>query len=901
MLSDQSTRRRAVSKWKSFFAEHWLYLVLLFVLALTAVLLRDSGAQPYLFVKRWVVWVGLLGVGLFLLRRLYLESERRLLAERAEFQSGHQLSAVLEQLPAMVWATDRDLKVTSLAGAALETLGVTPSKIIGEQVDALFAPVDESEPAAEAYAQALKGQAAHYDANHRGHQWECHVVPLRNGEHRITGCLGIALDVSAQRRAEATLRDSEDRYRQLVENSPGMICTHDLNGVVLSINPAAAEAIEYRPDEIMGHRLVEFIDPEHQSEFADYLRRLREQAADDGLMVIRTRSGDQRVLAYYNTLVLTGDGKPYVLGHAQDVTARVRAEKALRDSEQRFKDFAEVAADFFWEISSDLRFTYLSERCQEVMGVSAEHMLNKTWEELLDEGLQDKRKWSRHLKELEKRIAFEDFEVTWIRPDGDARVLRISGRPVVSRHGVFAGYRGVSRDVTESYLMTQKIAYQATHDGLTGLVNRREFERRLSMAVNAAKRVGSQHALLYMDLDQFKLVNDTAGHIAGDELLESLSDVLRQKARAADTLARLGGDEFGLLLENCPLDKALEIAQSLVDSVRNYAFEWEERTFKIGISIGLVPITQDTVDSVQALTQGDVACYTAKDLGRNQVHVYSGKGGEPSSRHLELYRATEIREALTEQTFDLFVQPIYDLGPGDNQTLKYYEVLVRLIDARGNTLPPRQFIPAAERYGMMPAVDRWVVTRVLKYFSEERTLPEGVGISINLSGYSIADEKFADDLVAEVQCTALAPSSICFEINENAVMRNLRTAIQFIKRIKALGCQFALDDFGSGLTSVAYLRSLSIDYLKIDGSFVREMDSEAPDHSVVSMINSLGHMVGTKTIAEAVENEGEIEGLKQLGVDCAQGYIFGKPVRIDDVPFESQPANPRDTRTQASS
>ncbi|MDH3282694.1 MAG: EAL domain-containing protein, partial [Gammaproteobacteria bacterium] len=764
-----------------------------------------------------------------------------------------------------------------------------------QRADALLKPIGELELSSQAYTRALAGEAAHYDARHKNRQLECHIVPLRNGDRKISGCLGIALDVSEQRQTEATLRDSEDRYRQLVENSPGLICTHDLDGVVLSINPAAAEVIEYRPDEIVGHRLVEFIDPDRQAGFPAYLRRLREQAADDGLMLIRTRSGQRRVLAYHNTLVLAAQGKPYVLGHAQDVTDRVQAEKALRHSEKRFKDFAEIAADFFWEISEEGRFTYLSERCHEVMGVNADDMLNKTWEELLDVGLQDKRKWSRHLKELEKRVAFEDFEVTWIRPDGDARVIRISGRPVLNEHSAFAGYRGVSRDVTESYLMTQKIAYQATHDGLTGLVNRREFERRLSMAVNAAKRVGSHHALCYMDLDQFKLVNDTAGHIAGDELLESLSDILRQKARAADTLARLGGDEFGLLLENCPLDKALEIAQALVDSVRNYVFKWEDRTFEIGISIGLVPITPDTVDSVQALTQGDVACYTAKDLGRNQVHVYSGKGGEPSSRHLELYRATEIREALTAQSFDLFVQPIYDLL-ADTRILKYYEILVRLIDNRGNTLPPRQFIPAAERYGMMPDVDRWVVKRVLDYFGEEHTLPEGVGISINLSGYSIADEKFADDLMAEVQRTALSPSCICFEINENAVMRNLRTAIQFIKRIKALGCQFALDDFGSGLTSMAYLRSLSIDYLKIDGAFVREMDSTAPDHSVVSMINNLGHMVGTKTIAEAVENEGEIEGLKQLGVDCAQGYILGRPMSIDEVQFESKP-NPKNRAT----
>ncbi len=882
---------QSTPRWKLFVAEHWLYLVLLVVLAVAAILLRDTAEAPYLFLKRWFVWLGLFGVGLFLLKRLYVETERRAIAEHAEFESGRQLGAVLEQLPAMVWTTDRDLRLTSLAGAAVKTLNLTPPLLLGSPAEVLLQPVGDGEKCAVVYQAALAGEATHYDAYHDERQFECHVVPLRDSDSEITGCLGIALDVSDQRQAEAVSRDREDRYRQLVENSPGMICTHDLDGVVLSINPAAAQGIGYRQEEIEGRRLVEFLDPSRQGEFADYLRRVREQAADDGLMLVLTRHGERRVWAYHNTLVLTADGKPYVLGHAQDVTARVRAEKALRESEQRFKDFAEVAADFFWELDDQLRFTYLSERCQVVMGVSAERMLHKTWNQLLDESLQDERKWSRHLQELDRRIAFEDFEVTWIRPDGDARVIRISGRPVISEHGVFKGYRGVSRDVTESYLMTQKITYQATHDGLTGLVNRREFERRLSMAVNSAKRLGSHHALCYMDLDQFKLVNDTAGHIAGDELLESLADILRQKARAADTLARLGGDEFGLLLENCPLEKALQIAQSVVESINHYVFEWEGRNFNVGISIGLVPITPDTVDSVQALTQGDVACYTAKDLGRNQVHVYSGKGGESNSRHLELFRATEIREALTAQSFELYVQPIYDLD-NDGDTLQCYEILVRLVDNQGNTLPPRQFIPAAERYGMMPAVDRWVIKNVLAYFEGTHELPEGVGISINLSGYSIADANFADELVTEIQRTKLSASRICFEINENAVMRNLGTAIQFIKRVKALGCKFALDDFGSGLSSVAYLRSLSIDYLKIDGTFVREMDLTAPDHSVVSMINNLGHMIGTKTIAEAVENQREIEGLRQLGVDCAQGYVLGKPIRIEQAGLD------RDTPTE---
>lgn len=873
---------------RTFIAENWLYLVFLVVLALAAVFLPDSNTG-YAKAQQWFAWLGLLSVVLLLFNRLYRESERRKVAEQAEVRSKKRLAAVLEQLPAMVWTTDRDLQLTSLAGAVATMLDKRIVELMGTPAEELFDPADD--PSIErAYTSALGGEAATFNAYRAERHFRCHIVPLRTNADRIDGCLGIASDVSDQKQAEVILRESEDRYRQLVESSQGMICTHDLDGFVLSINPAAAKSVGYRPGDIIGRRLDEFLDPKAKPLFPDYLKRMREHAADEGTMLIQTRDGEHRMWAYHNTLVLTAQGQPYVLGHAQDITDRMRAENALKQSEQRFRDFAEVAADFFWELDAESRFIYLSERCQDVMGIKPDEMLQRTWEQLLDEGLQDKRKWLIHLKELTKRIAFEDFEVTWIRPDGDARVLRISGRPVIDQRGAFAGYRGVTRDVTDAYLMTQKIAYQATHDGLTGLVNRREFERRLGMAVNSAKRVGAHHALCYMDLDQFKLVNDTAGHIAGDELLELLADVLRQRARAADTIARLGGDEFGFLLENCPLDKALEIAQSTVESVGNFVFSWEGQSFEIGVSIGLVPITEDTTDSVQALTQGDVACYTAKDLGRNQVHVYSGKGSEPSRRHLELYRATEIREALTAQRFELYAQPIYQLEKSSKK-LRYYEIFVRLIDREGNTLPPSKFIPPAERYGMMPALDRWVIKNTLDYFGGSQRLPDGVGVSINLSPYSLSDIGFVDDLLAEVDRAELEADRICFEINEAAVMRNLSTAIDFIKKLKATGCKFALDDFGSGLSSVAYLRSLAIDYLKIDGTFIREMDSTALDHSVVSMINNLGHMVGTQTIAEAVEHESDIDRLRELGVDYAQGYVLGKPIRIDEMMFEQASVN----------
>ena len=452
--------------------------------------------------------------------------------------------------------------------------------------------------------------------------------------------------------------------------------------------------------------------------------------------------------------------------------------------------------------------------------------------------------------------------------------------PIRGRDGQVLGAVLVFHDVSENRRLVQRLEYDATHDALTGLINRAEFERRLERALASARQHGAQHALCYLDLDQFKLVNDTAGHMAGDQLLRQIDVLLSEMFRERDTLARIGGDEFGLLLDNCPLDRAQVIAQTVVNTLRDLRFHWEERTYQIGVSIGLVAITAEVQDTTQLLTQADVACYTAKELGRNQVHVYQRADSESALRHSEILGAAGLRDALEQGRFRLHYQPIVPLSTLDPRPTRY-EVLLRVVYKSSPTentelVLPAAFIPAAERYGLMGAIDRWVIKAAFREYAA------GIGqtdakIAINLSGNSLSDETLLDFIEAQFAEYAFSPAQVCFEITETAAIQNLRRATELMAALKRRGSQFALDDFGSGLSSFHYLKTLPVDYLKIDGSFVKDMIENAHDCALVAAINQMSHTLGIQTIAEYTHSPAIVERLRELGVDYAQGYFFGQP------------------------
>ena len=475
-----------------------------------------------------------------------------------------------------------------------------------------------------------------------------------------------------------------------------------------------------------------------------------------------------------------------------------------------------------------------------------------------------------------------------VQHDGAHLPIEHSAAPIHDRAGRAVGTVLVFRDVSKPREITAMLSYQASHDDLTGLHNRRDFEQRLARAIDEARCAGTQHALCYMDLDQFKIINDTCGHVAGDELLRQLAALLRSKVRASDSLARLGGDEFGLLLESCPPDQAERIAHALIEQVRSFRLTWRQETHSIGLSVGLVCIDRETEDLAQVLSAADAACYAAKEKGRNRLHIYQPNDSDLTVRRGEMQWVARLRRALEEDRLRLYAQTIRPLRPGAEDGLMI-EILVRLIDESGEIVAPAAFIPAAERYGLMPAVDRRVIETTFAALNRFRRFHERRLSScfINLSGLSWSDESLPEYILAQAERHKLPPNMVCFEITETAAITNLANTVAFIHKLGAQGFRFALDDFGSGMSSFGYLRQLPVDILKIDGGFVRNMATDKIDQAMVDTINRIGHTMGIQTIAEFVESAEILARLETLGVDYAQGYAISRPQPLESVLADS--------------
>jgi diguanylate cyclase (GGDEF)-like protein/PAS domain S-box-containing protein len=469
-----------------------------------------------------------------------------------------------------------------------------------------------------------------------------------------------------------------------------------------------------------------------------------------------------------------------------------------------------------------------------------------------------------------------------IKRDGNEMYIESTASPILDGSGAVSGGVLVIHDVSESRELNRKLSYHASHDILTGLVNRREFELRLERSLRSARARETSYALCHVDVDQFKIINDTCGHSAGDALLGQIGALLKTKIRWCDTLARIGGDEFGVLLESCSLEEAMQMADQLRETLRNHKFVWEERTFRLGCSVGVVPITGDSEEVAALLSAAESACTAAKAAGRNRVYSSQDNDIDLMRRRREMQWAARINNALEESRFDLYrmsIRPLQKADPG-----AHFELLLRMRDEAGNIVSPDNFIAAAERYGLMPAIDRWVIENALRWLVSEADERERLAMcSINLSGQSLGDDKFLPFVQRALKNSGIDASKICFEITETAAIASFAQAYRFIAALKELGCRFALDNFGTGLSSFGYLKLFPVDFLKIDGCFVKEILHDPIDREMVRSINEIGHLTGKLTIAEFAENAEIIMMLMNLGVDYAQGYGIASPQRIRKV------------------
>ena len=673
------------------------------------------------------------------------------------------------------------------------------------------------------------------------------------------------------------LKEEESRYRTLFEHANDAIFVSDIKTYkILDLNDNAVSQFGYTRQELQR---MTFMDLDGSGDPEGYLLKVNKIKKDGELVhehIYRRKDGSKMPVEISSRVVEAGNLHVF-LSFVRDITARKKIEEELLTQSQIITNMVEGA---FLARASDAVIVYTNPSFERMFGYESGEMLGMHMSSLnanTDKNATDIT--DEITRELDKHGVWRG-EVCNVKKDGS--IFWCSVNISSFSHAVYGDVRvSINADATERRQAEDKLSYQASHDTLTGLINRNEFEQRANRLLSTTRLDQSEHAMCFLDLDQFKVINDTCGHTAGDELLRRLGKLLQKIVRRRDTLARLGGDEFGILMEHCSLEQANRVTSTILQAIKDYQFVWEGEAFRIGASIGLVAITETTANFTELFKQADAACYLAKDLGRNRIHVYLPEDTELAIRHGEMQWVGRINQALDDNRFCLHAQPIIALNSGDQ---KHYELLVRMLDTEGATIPPGAFLPAAERYGLIEKLDSWVINHACTFLAEHPDFVKQIDfVSINLSGPSLTKKDFLDSIMKTIEDSKIAPSKICFEITETVAVSNLESATHFISTLKEAGCRFALDDFGSGISSFGYLKNLPVDYLKIDGMFVKDIVDDPIDHAMVKSINEIGHVMGLQTIAECVENDEIRKMLKAIGVDYAQGYGLGKPQPIGEI------------------
>lgn len=479
----------------------------------------------------------------------------------------------------------------------------------------------------------------------------------------------------------------------------------------------------------------------------------------------------------------------------------------------------------------------------------------------------------------EKRVTSIPHDSILLSRSGENYAIQDSAAPIIDGNGDVLGGVLVFQNVSKERGLSQQLAYQASHDSLTGLLNRRSFEQRLQLAIDEHSLNTVADVALYLDLDNFKVINDSAGHKAGDALLKEVGAILTQCLRTDDTISRLGGDEFGLLLKHCPMAKVEEIAKDLIERIKQYNFIWNKVAYGLGVGIGIVALDDEDIDVSQIMSALDVACYEAKARGRNQLEIYGKENKLTKKRHQDLVQAASIRQAILNRQFILYAQPI--VNTTDTESLSHYEILVRL-QRNGEILTPNFFINAAEQYDLILNIDRFVTEHTFKFAAQQAPLRK-LKFNINLSGRSLDNDQFLDHVLICAEKYAIDPGNICFEITETAAIRHLDKSVAFLNQLKTIGFKLALDDFGTGLSSLSYLKQFPIDYIKIDGIFIRNIAEDDTQKLLVQSIHRIAEAMNLYTVAEQVEDDASLAALQKLGVNYVQGYLFGRPVPLSEI------------------
>ncbi len=699
-------------------------------------------------------------------------------------------------------------------------------------------------------------------------------------------------------RLMGALEQAVTRSQAIVRDLRDGIVTFTGAGTLTSLNPGAEKILAVSGEAAVGTALSDFFECDSQAiglspgmveVDTDWCRDPALLAQEGKVeMALRRRESGRPVFV---ELAVTADSKSpgnYTC-LMRDVSDRRRVEEQLFEEKELAQTTLEAIADGVITTDRAGRVQYMNAVAAKLTGwplaVANGQPLYRVFP-VVDSPTEMPTDWITRRVLRDGEILVESRSRLLYCRDGNVHVVQHTAAPIRDAEGQLRGLVVVFHDKTQERAMESQLTYQAKHDALTGLINRREFEQRLTELIDQLEEGPAQHLLCYIDLDQFKLVNDVCGHAAGDALLRQVANLLQRGLRSADTLARLGGDEFGVLLTNCPIERGVEIVETMRERVHALRFPWEDKVFAIGASVGLVPLSRSLGNLADALSRADAACYAAKDGGRNRVHLYDPDDQELSLREGQMKWVSRIQRALDNDGFQLFYQGIAPVTCPED-TSSHLEILLRLTGDGDEVMPPGAFIPAAERYGLMPDVDYWVVNRTLQWLSDYQA-SGGTGIqrcAINLSGATLGNDKHTARLRDCLTRYQIDPTLICFEITETSTMANLDQAKRFIKEVKQFGCRFALDDFGSGLSSFAYLRDLDVDLVKIDGSFICDLDSNSIHRAMVEAIVGIAGVMGLGSIAEFVENARVVEILREIGVDYAQGFHLARPRPLTEYPL----------------